>query len=190
MSNGFELDEKAAHFERVLMYAPGMLANDALNFFLDRFRNQNWISNSVEPWVKRKNPTKWGPVKNNNRSLLVLRARLKRSLRVIRSGNMEAVIGTDVPYARAHNEGMRLGLIQKVHAFDRRVNKTGIVSKKTLKTRSNIKFGKIAGGKTTVKAHTRRVNMNISKRQFMGDSPYLAKQLSNKLQAELMKGVR
>lgn len=191
MDNGFDLNGKAAHFERVLMYAPGMLGNDALNFFLDRFKNQNWLGNSSEAWKRRKDPTKWGPVKNGKgRSLLVMRARLKRSLRILRAGNMEVVIGTDVPYAKAHNEGFRGILSQQVHAYQRR-KKVNVLTK-TGKTRMSKgrpvkRFG---SGTVTVKAHTRKVKMNIPKRQFMGDSPYLTKQLSRRLEAELMKGLR
>lgn len=192
MADVFDLGKSVAHFKKVMLYAPGMLGNDAVNFFLDRFTYQNWIGDSVQPWRRRKNPNKWGPLKNDSgRAILIQRARLKRSIRIIRAGNMEVLIGTDVPYARTHNEGLRVGQIQKVKEYKRKKTAFGIVQRKTLKRQSNIKFGRMDTGDTiTVKAHTRRINQNIPKRQFMGESPYLTKLLGRRLQAEILKGLR
>ena len=38
-----------------VLYAPGMLGNDAVNFFLDSFKRQAWLGSRLEPWAKRRN---------------------------------------------------------------------------------------------------------------------------------------
>ncbi len=191
MQNTFPLNKIEKHFKDVLLYAPGMLGNDAVNFFLDRFKEQAWLGASREPWQRRKAFTAWGKTpRNNGRSILIDSGRLRRSIRITSVSGMAVTIGTDVPYAKAHNEGMRLGLIQSVREHSRKVTKMGISKKKTLKTKSNITFGKVANGSVTVKAHKRRIDQKIPRRQFMGNSPYLEKQLARILTAELMKGLR
>jgi hypothetical protein len=42
MANIFPLNKIEAHFKEVLNYAPGLLGNDAVNFFLDSFKRQGW----------------------------------------------------------------------------------------------------------------------------------------------------
>lgn len=191
MADVFDLQRSVEHFKQVMVYAPGMLGNDAVNFFLDRFQYQNWIGDYVEPWRRRKNPNKWGPVKNDTgRAILILRARLKRSIRITSASNMQVTIGTDVPYARVHNEGARLGQYQKVKEYKRQNRKFGIVKRTELKTRTKIKFGYNPSSISTVAAHTRKINQNIPKRQFMGESQFLTKMLARRLQAEIMKGLR
>lgn len=191
MQNVFNLNKAEQHFKDVLLYAPAMLGNDAVNFFLDRFKEQAWLGDYREQWKPRKAFTKWGKTpRNNGRAILIDSGRLRRSIRIVNASAMSVTIGTDVPYAQAHNEGSRLGVIQTVSAHKRKVNRTGIVKKTTLKNRSNIKFGKVAAGEIDVKQHTRKVNQNIPRRQFMGESAYLEKQLGRRLTAELMKGQR
>lgn len=191
MANIFPLKEVEQHFKEVLQYAPALLGNDAVNFFLDRFKEQAWLGDSRVPWKPRKAISKWGKTpRNNGRAILIDSGRLRRSIRIVSTGNMQVTIGTDVPYAQAHNEGMRLGFIQSVRSYSRKINKTGIVKTKSLKSRTNITFGRIQKGTTIVKAHTRRINQNIPRRQFMGESQYLTKLLQRRLTAELMKGLR
>lgn len=191
MANTFPLREVEQHFRNVLLYAPGMLGNDAVNFFVDSFRKQGWQGASFEPWVKRKAVTRWGKTpRNNGRAILVDSGRLRRSIRITSVHAMNVTIGTDVPYAKAHNEGLRLGFIQNVRSYTRKVTKLGITKKTQLKTRTKVEFGRVQTGETTVKAHKRKVDMKIPKRQFMGYSPVLDTQLRRRLTAELMKGLR
>jgi phage gpG-like protein len=192
MAKSFQIKQIEQNFKRVLQYAPGLLANDAVNFFLDSFKRSAWLGNTIEPWQKRKPQTMWGKTpRNQGRALLIDTGRLRRSIRVVHVTNLTATIGTDVPYAKAHNEGLRLGIIQQVKQHTRRATRLGITSKRTLKTRSKVTYGRVyTGGSITVKAHTRRINMKLPRRQFMGNSPYLQRQLTRRLQAELLKGLR
>ena len=157
---------------------------DAVNFFKDSFRRQGFLGDTLEPWKPRKTNTKWGKTpRNKGRAILIDTGRLRRSIRLISASNLTATIGTDVPYARAHNEGSRLGLIQSVKAFTRKKNTTA-----TIGTSSRTR--RVQTGTINVKAHTRRINQNIPRRQFMGQSQYLSKQLNRRLTAELMKALR
>lgn len=186
----FDLRKAEEHFKRVLMYAPGMLGNEAVNFFTNSFRQQGWLGNSFQKWPSRK-VSKWGKAdKRKGRAILVDSGRLRRSIRIVSNSRGIVRIGTDVPYAKAHNEGMRLGLIQTVRGHKRRLTKLGITKKKALKTRTKIEFGRVDNGFTVVKMHKRRIDQRIPQRQFMGNSPYLTAKLKRILQAELMKGLR
>jgi len=69
---------------------------------------------------------------------------------------------SSVPYARAHNEGMRIQGVAKVSGF----------------TNRNF-MGK--GKPVQIKAHTRKINFQMPRRQFMGPSRYLNARLIERL---------
>ncbi len=182
MANSFNLRATEAHFKRVLLYAPGLLGNEAVNFFTNSFRLQGWLGNRLEPWRKRRSRKRAG------RAVLVQSGRLRRGTRIVSNTGGVVRIGNDVPYARAHNEGFR-GVVS-VAAHQRglyRKNKVG-TGRLTKRGRERMKTVSSRTGAVTVKAHTRR--MNLPRRRFMGQSPYLTAILKRKLQAELNKGLR
>lgn len=184
MSNTFPVKKIEQHFKEVLMYAPTMLGNDAVNFFLDSWKRQGWLGDSLEPWRKRSSNAK----RNSGRAILMDTGRLRRSIRIIRTSTGSVTVGTDVPYARAHNEGFRGTVSVKAHnrnRYTRSKEGTGKFSKKGIERMKTVQR---IGSTGMVKAHTRKVN--LPKRQFMGESPYLTKLLARRLQAELMKGLR
>ena len=78
------------------------------------------------------------------RAILIKSGRLRRSLRLIIDKNT-ATISTDTPYAQIHNEGGRVQYTVQIKAHQRRLKRKTI----------------------TVKAHSRTVNHNMPKRQFM-----------------------
>ena len=184
MPNKFPLKQVEQHFKDVLQYAPGMLGNDAVNFFLDNFKRQGWQGSTIEPWRKRRN----NKGRNSGRAILIDSGRLRRSIRITGISAGTVTIGTDVPYAKAHNEGFR-GVVN-VSAFSRNryTKEKQLTGRFTKKGKERTKTVQKIGSSHMVKAHTRRVN--IVKRQFMGNSPYLEKQLARRLTAELMKGLR
>lgn len=162
--------ELERRFKAILIRLPAIAGNTALNFFLDSFKNQGWLGNTLQPWLKRKDPTKWGQhPPRNGRALLVLTGKMRRATRITKVNQDTVGIGNDDPKAKAHNEGLRIGQIQKVGSYTRNT-----VGRKP----------------ATVKAHTRRINQNIPKRQFIGDSPYLTAQLKRIISAEIMKALR
>lgn len=172
------------HYRNVMMYAPVMLGNDAVNFFLDSFKRQGWQGSYMQPWRARRSNTR----RNRGRALLIQTGRLKRSIRVTGTTGGVVRIGTDVPYAKTHNEGFR-GEVQ-VKAHQRlQYSKHSILSGKfTKKGKERMKTVQRLSGSIQIEAHTRRVN--IVKRQFMGNSPYLTNILKRRLMAEIKKGLR
>lgn len=150
-----KIQEKVAATLREL---PPVIGEAAVNFTLDNFERQAWLGDNTEPWQKRKNPTKWGKRDETDRAILVKTAKLKRSIRISRIVDNAVYIqagGTDVPYARVHNEGFRGEVKQQVKPHTRKM-----------------KDGKTVG----VSEFERTIQQNIPKRKFIGhesESPYL-----------------
>lgn len=171
MKETYPLHKAQQAIMSAIAIAPTILSEEGLNFFLDSFTKQGWLgAGGMERWPARKKVTKWGKTPRPGRALLVDSGRLRRSVRIISKSPLQIVWGTDVPYARVHNEGFRAGVIQQVNQFSRRNKKTG---KKSL-----------------VRAHTRRITQRIPQRQFMGNSPYLDKRLVRILTAEFNRALK
>lgn len=182
MAKSFDIRKTEAHFKRVLMYAPGMLGNEAVNFFNNSFRMQGWLGNRFEPWKKRRSRKRAG------RAILVDTGRLRRGTRITSNTGGIVRIGNDAPYARAHNEGFRGIANVRAHTRNKYSKSKVGTGRLTSKGKERMKTVSSISGSTNVKAHTRR--MNLPQRQFMGSSPYLTARLKRILQAELMKGLR
>lgn len=142
---------------------PQRVATMAVNFSKERFVEQNWHDRQTEPWKKRKGRRRGGD-KRQNGAVLVDSGRLKRSIRVISASRERVVIGTDVPYAQAHNDGAD-GIV-RVGQHNRRTRK---------------------GKKAVVRAHSRK--MNLPQRQFIGESEELANRVNNMIVEELQKAL-
>lgn len=163
---GRQFSQYVKKVEAALQPFPRIAANIGHNFFLDRFRQQNWVGNTTEPWK----PRKAGSKRNSGRAILTDSGRLKRSIRVIRaSWNAGVAVGTDEPYAAAHNKGLRKTVRVGEHSrvASRKIATRYSKSGRALKT--GIK--RIRGAGHQVKSHNRK--MNLPKRQFIGDSPVL-----------------
>lgn len=152
-----------------LPYQVGVLM---LAWSKDRFKYQNWIDTYTKAWKPRKEKTKWGKTKRNKgRALLVDTGRLRRSIRILQTTANSVTIGSDTPYAAAHNEGVRMVVIQQVGAH----------------TRKRMKTKKMVSGEINVSAHTRRISQHIPRRRFMGQSKHLNIQISSLISAEINK---
>lgn len=147
---------------------PARAAVVAVNFSKQRFVSQNWINYTTEPWKKR-NHSSWRKQNDKGRAILVKTARLKRSVRTTSVTDSHAVIGTDVPYAAVLNFGFRGRVTQQVR-------------KHTRSTR--------AGGRSTVIAHSRTINQNIPRRQFIGASNVLTTQITRMMTTEISKAIK
>lgn len=115
--------------------------------------------------------------------------RLRRSIRVLRTTTDAVVIGTDVPYAAAHNDGFRGTVNVRVHKRNRYKKGrkgTGVYSVKTKKERTRTVTS--YDGAHWVQSHTRTVR--IPKRQFLGDSPYLRARIQRMIAAEIMRAAK
>ena len=185
------IQELQRRFAAVITTLPVIAGNEVVNFALDNFKRQGFLGNTFQPWKPRKKVTAWGKTKRNGRSILVDTARLRDSIRVLRASMAETVIGTDVPYAKAHNDGVRLGIIQQVKSYNRKVTTLGIVEAKRLKTKTKISFGRVDKGKrVTVNAHQRRINQNIPARPFLKESPYLTAKLQRVIASQIIKALQ
>lgn len=156
------LIQQLAAFRQFKDAFPRYVGNIAVNFYKDSFRRQGFINQGgLERWPGRK-----GKGKNKlKRAILVKSGRLRRSPRIIRTGLGYVVVGSDVPYARIHNEGGRIQATQKVGSFKRKAY-----------TRTwNNKKQKVSAA--TVKSHSRKINTVIPKRQFMGQSAFLNRRI-------------
>jgi len=151
---------------------PRKIGVDVIQFSKNSFRKQGWIGNVFHKWPGRKATGGKQGQKNRGRALLILTGRLRRSIKVLSIQGGTIRVGSNVPYARMHNYGYR-GTVH-VREHTRRRERSRSVTK--------------AMGNSTVKAHTRKVNMPA--RRFLGDSPYLRKQIERTVAAEIMKAAR
>ena len=152
---------------RAVSQLPRIIGAVAVRFSDDNFRKGGFDGDSFIPWAQRKQAQK-----GKGRAILIKSGRLRRSVRVLRTGQDHVVIGTDVPYARAHNEGFNGTVTVRSHTrntYGTERRGTGIYSVGTQKERyRNYKY---LSGNRKVRSHTRR--MRIPQRRFIGDSPVL-----------------
>ncbi|WP_172826807.1 phage virion morphogenesis protein [Flammeovirga sp. SJP92] len=155
---------------------PTIAGTEGKAFFKERFRAQNWIDTHTEPWKPRKDPKG----KHKGKAILVQSGALKRSIKVLHKDRSHVIIGSaNIPYAQVHNEGFRGKVKQTVKAHTRRKHQRALRNGKTVSFLPQ-----------KVKQYSRTLNMNIPKRQFIGDSAYLGKRLERKLNARILKIIK
>lgn len=166
MAQNLSIKELESRFKGVLVRLPAIAGNEVVNFALDNFKKQGFLGNSFQPWAKRKTFGSWGKANSREgRALLVKTGQLRRSIRVTSITTNSVTVGSNVPYAKTHNEGLRLGFIQTVKPFTRKNGQS-------------------------VKQHSRRIDQRIPARPFLADSPYLTAKLKRVITAEIMKALR
>lgn len=154
---------------------PRKAAALVVDFFKGRFKRQSWVDAGVEKWPARKGDKK----KGRGRAILVKSGRLRRSIRAVSVTADRVVIGTDVPYAKIHNEGEKIEGTQNVSAHTRRAHRR----KGYIRGGKKIKSGKVQ--EHTVRSYTRKVNTVMPRRRFMGASAALEKRLGGMLAREI-----
>ena len=102
--------------------------------------------------------------------------RLKRSLRIVFKNMQLVTVGTDVPYAKAHNEGLTINKTVNVREHKRRNFRYDIYTLNGKRSKRRGKYSNI--DVSTVKAHTMRMNTKFIKRQFAGNSKFLDDRLN------------
>lgn len=147
-----------------------------LQFFKSRFRAQGWLDETFKPWPKRKKADKRRP----GRNILMDRGKLRNSIRgVITPGVV--TFGTDVKYAKVHNEG---GTI--LHPGGERK----LIFKRY--TRGKRKGRQLFHKNNSAATFGRKVNVGsyeikMPQRQFMGNSAHLNKIITRKITTEVLK---
>lgn len=136
----------------------------AVNFSKERFVQKNWVDRTRERWEPRK--------RKDRGSLMVKTARLKRSIRKIRIGRTYFIIGTDVPYAQAHNDGIT-------------INKTVTVKQHQRAVRAGRNPRNVI-----VKTHQRKMERTFKKRQFIGESAVLMRRIERTLENDIKEALK
>ena len=155
--------------QKALGELPLVVGNEAVNWVKQNFRRQGYPDRSLTPWKPRKANSR----RNAGRGILIGTGRLSRSTRIISTARLQVNIGTDVPYAKAHNEGVDKVVTVKSHSR----KKTGNIRISSGRT-GEFKTKKGIVGSTIVKAHQR--SMHLPKRQFIGNSQILQNILTRK----------
>lgn len=138
---------------------PLMAARKGLRFIDDNFRDQSWAGLPKIAWQRRKGNIDTG------RALLIKKGTLRRSF-MAQTQVGQARIFTEVPYAKAHNEGMRETVNIPAHTRRKlRSAKVQMIHEFTKSGKRKTQTVQIHEGDIEVKAHTRQ--MNIKRRQFM-----------------------
>lgn len=185
MPNPIPIQDLQREVSKIMRTMPARLGAEVVRFSHDRWRQQGWLGNTFQPWAPRRK----GAKRNKGRAILMDKGRLRRSVRVVRVTADSVVIGSDVPYARVHNEGFAGRVNIPAHTRNKYAKEkrgTGIFSTKTRKERERTVT--TLSGSTTVKAHTRYIKM--PRRQFLGESQYLRRNLQRIIAAELMRAVK
>lgn len=160
---------------RVITRIPHKAVALAVNFSKERFRKKNWLDTSEHPWKK---------TKKRKGSTLIKSGRLKRSIRQIHIGADYGVIGTDVPYARAHNDDVTFSGTETVRTHTVKAHKR----KAYTRAGKRVKAGTVRA--YVVKSHKRRFKRAFAQRKFIGQSQHLTDQLTGMIQSEIQKAIR
>jgi len=149
----------------------------AVNFSKERFRMKNWVDTKREPWPDISETTRRRYQSRNQKrkvqgSLMSRSGRLKRSIRKIYTSQTKIIIGTDVTYARILNDGGHIRQSVWVRAHTRTISR-----------------GRRKGSQTKVKAHTRKMNLKIPPRRFIGQSAVLMRRIERLIERDLKQAL-
>lgn len=75
---------------------------EATNHFVKSFSNQGFTDETIDKWKPRKS------LRDIGRNILIKSGNLRRSIRVKSRTFRSVVIGSDLPYAQTHNDGLRV----------------------------------------------------------------------------------
>lgn len=173
MANFRQSAEYRAIYDRIdkaVKQMPARLAVVAVNFSKERFVHKNWLDVGTTHWKKTKKRTG---------STLVASGRLKRSIRKISITPSRIVVGTNVPYARAHNDGGEFSGTETVRKHTRKAS----TRRAHVRRGKAIKAQRVKG--YTVRQHTRKYKRKFEKRQFIGKSKDLQGRLQRTIEREL-----
>ncbi|URC13959.1 phage virion morphogenesis protein [Flavobacterium sp. B183] len=155
-----EFMTKLKRLSKLYKKFPELAAIEAVNFTKERFVRKNWVDRSVEPWEPRKRTKN---KKGNRGALMVRSGRLKRSIRKLKVSRNSVTIGTDVPYAESHNDGLEINKVVNIKRHSR----------------------KRKGRTSTVKSHSRKMNLKLPERRFMGESALLLRRIERLMEREM-----
>ena len=162
--SGKSIQHQLRDFRAITKDLPGYIGTEAVRFFKGSFDRQGFIDESYERWK----PRKAGARRNKGRKILVDRATLKRSIRITNKTSNSVTVGTNLPYARIHNEGGTIKANARVKAYRRKIKQA---------------FGKKLKKMVIaqVREHTRKMNLTIPQRQYIGNSLFFERRMEMQL---------
>lgn len=167
-------------FRKYQAKIPRIAGGKAVSFFKENFRRQGWVyDGKMQRWKARSPNAK----RNSGRAILVDSGRLRRSIRVLYTSDFAVEIGTDVPYANAHNEGATISGQFNVAAYRRKGYKVKKHKRKIKGKMVSIPAHSVSAAQ--VSQHSKQMNITIEKRQFIGESPDVIKSVERELFREL-----
>jgi phage gpG-like protein len=166
-------DVKMKQIKKVLQQFPRLAGEEAVKYFKLNFDKGGFLAGDgvVEKWKPRAINNAWKKKDDDpGRALLIGKGsgRLRDSIRVVSQTSNKIVIGTDVPYAKVHNEGSKKRVLQSVKPFHRFRN----------------------GKREQVQAFSRKITQNIPQRKFIGYSKGLELRLNRQLQSLVKQHVK
>lgn len=171
-----DYDKLKSEVKQAILRLPLIVGNEAVNWVKDSFTLQGWRGAGFQAWKAVRNQ------KRNGAAILIRSGRLRRSIRIVKFNATSVAIGSDVPYAEAHNRGFS-GVVD-VQAHNR--NRFGKAKASSLKSKRRKTITYLAGT-SEVSGHTR--NMNLPRRQFaptdMRDSPVFVNDMESAIKKEL-----
>lgn len=163
-----DLDKLAATIKNISRRA----AAACEKFSKDRFTEQGWKDSALQPWKKRKRETS----RDKGRGILIKSGRLRRSIKA-RAYGLNITISSDVPYAEAHNEGFKGEISETVGSHSRKSHKRKSYTRSDGKKIPSVEVsGHIVGG------YSRKRNMKLPQRRFMGPSAALDKEITSTIE--------
>lgn len=173
----FDLQGVIDRLEKTKHDLPLVLANQAETFFQASFKKQGWDSNGVDKWQPRKrNRT----ARDVTRNILIKSGALRRSIKTYEANFNQIIIGSDIPYAKVHNDGFRGVQYVKPHKRSSAAVTTSVYGSPTFVNgvwkRGKRRTVRIGDSRKNIGGYTRK--MNMPKRQFIGDSVTLQKMQS------------
>ena len=103
---GKNADKIKRQQDEVLKFISGfitVMSVEARRQFDDSFKDQGFTNNNIKEWKPRKND------KDPGRAILIKSGDLRRSIKEVSRTSNSVTIGSDLPYAEAHNKGLTVG---------------------------------------------------------------------------------
>jgi phage gpG-like protein len=166
---------------KTILALPRKVGAEVVNFSLDNFKRQGFLGNAVQPWQPRKVVTR----RNAGRDILVQSGRGRRSIRIMSASTDTVIVGSNLPYMKAHNEGFRGTVTVKAHERLKFTKERIGSGKFTNGGKERMKTVNKISGKSSVQSFQRK--MILPKRQFLGESPYLTARIQRLITADIMK---
>jgi len=165
-----KIAKQFTNYHRLL---PAKVGAIAVDFYKQSFRRQGYIDKAYKRWDERKKTDK----RRKGRAIMVDTGTLRRSIRVSYKGRDYVVIGSNMPYAKIHNEGGIISHPGTKRTLNFRRDKKGMRFAKS--TATNI----VAQAKVEGKPYT----IKIPQRQFMGASQFLERRIEAIITHDLKK---